>query len=95
MKQIFSSEALSPLLTQLTIRSREQIVAHWHHKHQELATVQKYAVRFGRSCTKAMAKCLSRLKLAYEDLKSTFDDNIDDRQAFYDCLRKAEITRKA
>ena len=56
--------------------------------------MQKYAVHFGRSCTKAMAKSVSQLKLSYETLQSAFEDNIDDRQAFYDCLRKAGITRK-
>ena len=56
--------------------------------------MQKYAVRFGRSCTKAMAKSLSQLKLLYETLQSAFEDNIDDRHAFYNCLRKAGITRK-
>lgn len=94
MKRIFCSEALSPLLNQLTIRNREQIVANWQLKHQELSTIQKYAVQFGRSCTKAMAKRLSQLKLPYEMLQSTFEDNFDDRQAFYGYLRKAGITRK-
>ena len=94
MKRIFSNSALSPVVTQLTIR-REQIVAQWQHKHQELATVQEYAVCLGRGCTKAMAKCLSRLKITYEMLKSAFEDNVDDRQAFHDFLRGAGITRKA
>ena len=95
MKRFFSNSALSLILTQLTVRCREQIVAQWQQKHQELATVQQYAVRFGRSCTKAMAKCLSRLNMTYEMLKSAFEDNVDDRQAFYDFLRGAGITRKA
>ena len=94
MERIFSSTALSPLLTQLTIRSREQIVAQWHLKHQELSTVQKYVVCFGRICTKAIAKRLGELDLPYDMLKSAFEDNMDDSQAFHECLRKAGITRK-
>ena len=42
MEQFFSEV----LLDQLTIHAREKIVAYWQQKHQELATVQKYAVHF-------------------------------------------------
>ena len=42
-----------------------------------------------------MAKCLSRLKISYEMLKSAFEDNVDDSQAFHDFLHGAGITRKA
>ena len=53
--------ALSPFLTQLTIRRREQIAAQWQHKHQP--TVQRYVVRFWQSCTKAMVIALIRRRL--------------------------------
>ena len=86
MDRIFSSTALESFLSLLTIRSKDQIVAQWKQKHQELATMQKYTVHFGRSCTKVMS---------YDTLKSAFADNVDDRQAFYDYLRGAGINRKA
>ena len=57
--------------------------------------MQKYTVHFGRSCTKAMSKCLSQLELSYDTMKSAFEDNIDDRHAFYDYLRRAGLNRKA
>ena len=95
MSKIFCSAALQPLLSLLTIRSKQQIAAQWKLKHQELATMQKYTVHFGRSCTKAMSKRLSQLELSYDTMKSAFEDNIDDRQAFYDYLRRAGLNRKA
>lgn len=64
-------------------------------KHQELATMQQYTIHFGQNCTKAMSKCFSQLELSYDSLKSAFNDNIDDRQAFYNHLRTAGIKRKA
>ena len=94
MNQIFSSAALKLLLSLLTIRSKDQIVAHWKQKHQELATMQQYTVHFGRICTKAMLKRLGQLELSYDALKSAFADNIDDRLAFYNHLRSAGINRK-
>ena len=36
-----------------------------------------------------MAKRLGQLKLPYEVLKSAFEDNMDDIQAFHECLREA------
>ena len=42
-----------------------------------------------------MAKRLGQLKLPYEVLKSAFEDNMDNIQAFHECLREAGITRKA
>ena len=95
MQRIFSTNNLKPLLSLLTIRSKAQIVEHWQQKHQELATMQQYTIHFGRSCTKAMSKRLSQLKLSYDALKSVFDDNIDNRQAFNKQLHKSGITRKA
>ena len=41
-----------------------------------------------------MSKCLSQLELPYDTMKSAFEDNIDDRQAFYDHLKGAGINRK-
>ena len=95
MGKIFCSPALKPLLSLLTIRSKQQIVAQWKLKNQELVTMQKYTVHFGRSCTKAMSKRLSQLELSYDTMKSAFEDNVDDRQAFYDYLKGAGINRKA
>ena len=57
--------------------------------------MQKYTVHFGRSCTKAMSKCLSQLELSYDTMKSAFEDNTDDRQVFYDYLKGAGINQKA
>ena len=42
-----------------------------------------------------MAKSLSQLKLSYEMLKLAFEESIDDREAFYDYLRKAESPGKS
>jgi len=86
MDQVFSSTALKSLLLFLTIHSKDQIVAQWKHINQELAMMQKYTVHFGRSCTKAMSKCLSQLDLSYDTLKSAFADYIDDHQAFYESV---------
>ena len=95
MQQIFSTTILEPLLSLLTIRSKAQIVEHWQQRHLELATMQQYTIHFGRSCTKAMSKRLSQLKLSYDTLKSVFDDNIDNRQGFNEQLHTSAITRKA
>ena len=82
-------------LSLLTICSKAQIVEHWQQKHLDLATMQQYTIHFERSCTKAMSKHLSQLKLSYNTLKSVFDDNIDDHQAFNKKLHASGITRKA
>ena len=62
MGQIFSGyAALSPFLTQLTIRSRKQIAAQWQHKQQKMAPncTNVNAVNFWWSCTEAMTNALA------------------------------------
>ena len=94
MANIFSTSCLKPLLSQLTIRSKDQIVGRWEQKHRERALMQMHTFYFGQSCTLAMAKCLDRLDLSYDLLKS-FADNSDNRQTFYDQLNLYGFTRKA
>ena len=41
-----------------------------------------------------MAKCLGELELPYDMLKPAFEDNMDNSQAFHECLHKPESPGK-
>jgi len=70
------------------------MVERWEQKKQERILREKYEFHFGNNYTLAMAKCLERLNLSYDLLKS-FADNSDNRQTFYDQLNLYGFTRKA
>ena len=89
MGQIFSSAALSPFLMQFTIHRREQIAAHavtalTQHKH--------------RNCVEICSPFLilaERLWQILSEVTVLKIGNIDDQQAFYNCLLKAEFIKNA
>ena len=64
------------------IQSNSNIVAYWKMLHQKRMVSQQFIIHFGKACTKMMAKCLNEHSITYEMLKSTFEDNCDNRQAF-------------
>ena len=95
MKRIFYSDLLYPLLSNLTIQSKSNIVAYWQMLHHERIVSQQFIIHFERACTRTMAKRLNEHSITYKILKSTFTDNCDDRQAFDSQLHKAGVKRKA
>ena len=95
MKRIFSSDLLHPLLSNLTIQSKSNIVAYWQRLHHERIVSQQFIIHLWRAYTKMMAKRLNEHGITYEMLKSTFEDNCDDRQAFDSQLHEAGVKRKA
>ena len=94
MKKIFCCNLLHPVLSNLSIRSKSDIVGHWRTLHHERATSQQFIIHLGSSCTKTMAKCLNEHNITIEMLKSVFEQNCDDRQAFNNELQIAGVKRK-
>ena len=94
-KKIFSSNLLHPLLSNLTIHSKNDVVVYWQTLHHERVTSQQFIIHLRSSCTKTMAKRLNEYNITFEMLKSTFEDNCDDRQAFNNQLQIARVKRKA
>ena len=96
MKRIFSSNLLHSVLSNLTIRSKTDIVGYWQTLHHERVTShcsQQFIIHFGSLCTKRMAKRLNEYNFTFEMLKSTFQQNCDDRQDFNNELQIAGIKR--
>ena len=95
MKKIFSSNLLHPLLSNLIIRSKNDVVVYWQTLHHKRVTSQQFIIHLRSSCTKTMTKRLNEHNITFEMLKSTFEDNCDDRQAFNNQLQIARVKRKA
>ena len=94
MKRIFCSNLLHPVLSNLSIRSKSDIVGHWQTLHHERVTSQQFIIHLGSSCTKTMAKRLNESNITIDVLKSVFEQNCDDRQAFNNELQMAGVKRK-
>ena len=61
---------------------------------KELRTSQQFIIHLGSLCIKTMAKCLNEHNITIEMLKSVFEQNRDDRQAFNNELQIAKVKRK-
>ena len=73
MKKIFCCNLLHPVLSNLSIRSKSDIVGHWQTLHHERATSQQFIIHLGSLCTKTMAKRLNEHNITIEMLKSVFE----------------------
>ena len=94
MRQIFTTDTMNPVLSQLTIRNGCQITDQWQAKWNEWVAAQQFVVHFGRGCTKTMAIRLKEWNITYDELKSFFSE-YNTSEAFDDQLCQRGIHRKA
>ena len=94
MRQIFTTDTMNPVLSQLTIRNSRQITDQWQAKRNEWVAAQQFVVHFGRDCSKTMAIRLKEWNITYDELKSFFSE-YNTSEAFDDQLRQRGIHRKA
>ena len=94
MKRIFPSNLLYPVLSNLSIRSKSDIVGHWQTLNHERVTSQQFIIHLGTSCTKMMAKRLNEHNTTIDVLKFIFEQSFDDCQSFNNKLQMTEVKRK-
>ena len=95
MRRVFSTNAMSPFLLQLTIRNNGQVIAHWQDERNEWTAAQQFVVQFGRQFTNTiiMAIRLKESNICYGELKSIFHE-YPTSKAFDDHLRTRGVKRK-
>ena len=62
MKQVFTTTALTPILKNLTIKTKEEIWKKWYKKW--------YVRRMGNYCSQSLAMCLHNKGITYDQLQA-------------------------
>ena len=71
MKQVFTT-TLSPVLTNLTLRSKGEVWEKWYKLWRERLISQPYIKKMGSFCSVKMAICLYDRGITYDQLCAAF-----------------------
>ena len=93
LKQVFTTTTLSPILANLTLRSKREVWEKWHKKWKERLISQPYIIRMGSFCSIKMAVCLHDRGITYDRLYATFV-NSNSEEEFDEWMQSAGIRLK-
>ena len=72
LKRVFTTVTLSPILTNLTLRSNEEVWKKWYKKWRERLISQPYITKMRSFCSVKMAVCLHDWGITYDQLCAAF-----------------------
>ena len=72
LKRVFTTVTLSPILTNLTLRSKAEVWKKWYKKWRERLISQPYIIKMGSFCSVKMAVCLHDQGITYDQLCAAF-----------------------
>ena len=72
LKRVFTTVTLSPILTNLTLRSKAEVWKKWYKKWREWLISQPYIIKMGSFCSVKMAVCLHDRGITYDQLCAAF-----------------------
>ena len=72
LKRVFTTTTLSPILTNLTLRSKAEVWEKWYKLWTECLISQPYIAELGNFCSVKMAVCLHDQGITYDQLCAAF-----------------------
>ena len=92
MKQIFMTAMLRPVLTNLTVRTKEEMWKNSSKRWSDRRISQPYIEKMGKLCSVKLALCLNRKEITYDQLCAV--SVISSSEEFDEWLEEAGIRRK-
>lgn len=89
--KIFSTSTLQPVLEQLTVRSKAQVVADWTQKQNNWKSKQDFTSKIEK-CTDKMALHLKEKGFSYKRMESIFSSCVS-HEEFDKHLERAKIRK--
>ena len=72
MRRVFTTTALTPILKNLTIKTKEEIWKKWYKKWNARRISQPYIANMGNYCSESLAVCLHNKGITYGQLQAAF-----------------------
>ena len=92
MKKVFTTATLTPILTNLTLRTKESIEKVWSEKRNDRSISQQYIAKMGKRCSEKLAICLHEKSVTYDQLHEAFQAY--SAMEFDDWLKKSGVRLK-
>ena len=71
-ESVFTTTALTPILKNLTIKTKEEIWKKWYKKWNARRISQPYIANMGNYCSESLAVCLHNKGITYGQLQAAF-----------------------
>ena len=72
MNRVFTTTALTPILKNLTIKTKEEIWRKWYEKWNARRISKPYIAKMGNYCSERLAVCLHNKGITYAQLQEAF-----------------------